>query len=91
MAEQQNVGTIVEIKGVVIDAVFPDRLPGILTALEIQVPREDGSTTLVAEVQQHLESAGGGGPEEPGRRPGAGRRDGRDGRSVARHRRGRHG
>jgi F-type H+/Na+-transporting ATPase subunit beta len=54
MAEQQNVGTIVEIKGVVIDAVFPDELPEILTALEIQVPREDGSTTLVAEVQQHL-------------------------------------
>ena len=38
MAEQQNVGTIVEIKGVVIDAVFPDELPEILTALEIQVP-----------------------------------------------------
>jgi F-type H+-transporting ATPase subunit beta len=54
MAEQQNVGTIVEIKGVVLDAVFPDQLPAILTALEIQVPREDGSTTLVAEVQQHL-------------------------------------
>jgi F-type H+-transporting ATPase subunit beta len=54
MAEQKNVGTIVEIKGVVIDAVFPDGLPEILTALEIQVPREDGSTTLVAEVQQHL-------------------------------------
>ena len=31
-----------------------DGLPEILTALEIQVPREDGSTTLVAEVQQHL-------------------------------------
>ena len=54
MAEQKNVGTIVEIKGVVIDAVFLDGLPEILTALEIQVPREDGSTTLVAEVQQHL-------------------------------------
>jgi F-type H+-transporting ATPase subunit beta len=53
MAEQ-NVGTIVEIKGVVIDAVFPDRLPEILTALEIQVTQEDGSSTLVAEVQQHL-------------------------------------
>jgi F-type H+/Na+-transporting ATPase subunit beta len=51
----QNVGKIVEIKGVVLDAVFPDRLPEILTALEIQVPKEDGSsTTLVAEVQQHL-------------------------------------
>jgi F-type H+-transporting ATPase subunit beta len=51
----RNAGTIVEIKGVVIDAVFPERLPEILTALEVQVPREDGSsTTLVAEVQQHL-------------------------------------
>ena len=50
-----NTGTIVEIKGVVIDAVFPDSLPEILSALEIQIPREDGSTmTLVAEVQQHL-------------------------------------
>ena len=28
-----NVGKIIEIKGVVIDAVFPDRLPEILTAL----------------------------------------------------------
>ncbi len=53
--ESANTGTIVEIKGVVIDAVFPDRLPEILTALEIQVPKEDGSTlTLIAEVQQHL-------------------------------------
>jgi F-type H+-transporting ATPase subunit beta len=51
----RNVGTIIEIKGVVIDAVFPDRLPGILSALEIAVPRADGSSaTLVAEVQQHL-------------------------------------
>jgi F-type H+-transporting ATPase subunit beta len=51
----RNVGTIVEIKGVVIDAVFPDRLPEILSAVEIAVPRPDGSSaTLVAEVQQHL-------------------------------------
>jgi F-type H+/Na+-transporting ATPase subunit beta len=54
MPEQKNVGKIIEIKGVVIDVVFPDRLPEILTALEIEVPKEDGSTTLVAEVQQHL-------------------------------------
>ena len=33
-----------------IDAVFPDRLPEILTALEIELE----SGTLVAEVQQHL-------------------------------------
>ncbi len=51
----RNVGKIVEIKGVVIDAVFTDTLPEILTALEIQVAKPDGSaTTLVAEVQQHL-------------------------------------
>ncbi len=48
-------GTIVEIKGVVIDVVFPEGLPQILNAVEIQVPNADGSTrTLVAEVQQHL-------------------------------------
>jgi F-type H+-transporting ATPase subunit beta len=52
MAERDgvNTGRIVEIKGVVIDAVFPERLPEILTALEIEVP----TGTLVAEVQQHL-------------------------------------
>ncbi len=51
----RNVGKIIEIKGVVLDAVFPDFLPGILHALEIQVPKGDGSsTTLIAEVQQHL-------------------------------------
>src|SRR5882724_13018766 len=47
-------GTIVEIKGVVIDVVFPEGLPQILNAVEIQIPNADGSTrTLVAEVQQH--------------------------------------
>ena len=50
MPESKNVGKIIEIKGVVLDAVFPDSLPEILTALEIEV--EGG--TLVAEVQQHL-------------------------------------
>ncbi|HXY17499.1 MAG TPA: F0F1 ATP synthase subunit beta [Gaiellaceae bacterium] len=50
-----NTGTIVEIKGVVIDVVFPETLPEILNALEIEIPYADGSTsTLVAEVQQHL-------------------------------------
>ena len=29
MPEQQNVGKIIEIKGVVLDAVFPDNLPEI--------------------------------------------------------------
>jgi F-type H+/Na+-transporting ATPase subunit beta len=50
----QNVGKIVEIKGVVIDAEFHGQLPHIYNALEIAVPADNGSTTLVAEVQQHL-------------------------------------
>jgi F-type H+/Na+-transporting ATPase subunit beta len=51
-----NVGRIVEIKGVVIDATFPGDLPHIYHALHITVPATsgDGSRTLVAEVQQHL-------------------------------------
>ena len=53
---QENVGKVVEIKGVVIDAVFPGELPEIYNALSIQVPSADGSSsrTLIAEVQQHL-------------------------------------
>src|ERR687898_401316 len=48
-------GKVIEIKGVVIDAVFPERLPEIYNALSIQVPSADGSSrTLIAEVQQHL-------------------------------------
>ncbi len=52
----QNVGKIVEIKGVVIDAVFPERLPAIYSALHVALPAEDGKEagTLVVEVQQHL-------------------------------------
>jgi F-type H+-transporting ATPase subunit beta len=48
-------GRIVEIKGVVLDAVFPGALPEINHALSITVPTPDGGTTeLIAEVQQHL-------------------------------------
>jgi len=47
---ERNVGTIVEIKGVVLDAVFPDELPEIYSALRIS---GDGRE-LIAEVQQHL-------------------------------------
>jgi F-type H+-transporting ATPase subunit beta len=46
-----NVGTLIEIKGVVVDAVFPSRLPEIYSALRITRP-EGGE--LIAEVQQHL-------------------------------------
>src|SRR2546425_6694757 len=59
MADQKqngsNKGTIVEIKGVVLDAVFPHTLPAIYSALSIELSdREDGATELIAEVQQHL-------------------------------------
>jgi F-type H+-transporting ATPase subunit beta len=53
-SDRTNTGRIIEIKGVVIDAVFPDRLPEIYTALEIEIAQDGGSRTLVAEVQQHL-------------------------------------
>jgi F-type H+/Na+-transporting ATPase subunit beta len=46
-----NTGKLLEIKGVVVDVVFPGALPEIYSALRI--PRPDG-TDLVAEVQQHL-------------------------------------
>jgi F-type H+/Na+-transporting ATPase subunit beta len=48
----QNVGKVIEIRGVVIDAVFTDTLPEIYNALRIERP--DGSGDLIAEVQQHL-------------------------------------
>src|SRR4051794_35621116 len=52
----RNVGKVIEIKGVVIDAIFTDRLPGIYTALQIEIPAREGeeARVLVAEVQQHL-------------------------------------
>ena len=51
----ENTGRIVEIKGVVLDAVFPGNLPEINYALSIQVPGDDGhGRELIAEVQQHL-------------------------------------
>ena len=58
MPEQsvQKSGQIVEIKGVVIDAVFPEGLPEIYTALRIEIPAlgDQEARTLIAEVQQHL-------------------------------------
>jgi F-type H+-transporting ATPase subunit beta len=61
--EKRNVGRIEEIQGVVIEAVFPDELPEIYSAVVIE--REDNpeetegisagtGTHLVCEVQQHL-------------------------------------
>ncbi len=62
---KQNTGTIEEIQGVVIEAVFPDKLPEINHAITVKRPEaaraeEDEdiaaaqSDFLVCEVQQHL-------------------------------------
>ncbi|HKG09088.1 MAG TPA: F0F1 ATP synthase subunit beta [Gaiellaceae bacterium] len=55
-AGTRGTGSVVEIKGVVIDAVFTGSLPAINNALEIAIPAGQGreAGTLVAEVQQHL-------------------------------------
>jgi F-type H+-transporting ATPase subunit beta len=52
----RNVGKVIEIKGVVLDAVFTDRLPQIYTALRIEIAarENDEPRVLIAEVQQHL-------------------------------------
>ncbi|MBA3365756.1 MAG: F0F1 ATP synthase subunit beta [Actinobacteria bacterium] len=61
MSEQQNsngsnVGKVIEIKSVVIDAVFTGNLPEINNALRLTLPAQDGRAEidLIAEVQQHL-------------------------------------
>src|ERR671937_2292188 len=58
MPEQsaQKTGRIIEIRGVVIDAVFPEGLPEIYSALSIDIPARDGqeARSLIMEVQQHL-------------------------------------
>jgi F-type H+-transporting ATPase subunit beta len=53
---RRGVGKLVEIKGVVVDAVFTGALPEINSALRIDVPARDGqdARSLIAEVQQHL-------------------------------------
>jgi F-type H+-transporting ATPase subunit beta len=50
--DARSTGTIIEVKGVVVDAHFPDGLPSIYNAIEID--RGTEGTPLVAEVQQHL-------------------------------------
>src|SRR5579862_231346 len=62
---KQNTGRIEEIQGVVIEAVFPDKLPEIYHAITVKRPEaaraeedEDIAASknewLVCEVQQHL-------------------------------------
>jgi F-type H+/Na+-transporting ATPase subunit beta len=52
----KNTGKIEEITGVVVDVVFPDQLPEIYSAVEIEVDQTDAreGRSLVCEVQQHL-------------------------------------
>ena len=54
--ENGNVGRVDEVRGVVLDIGFPDKLPEINHALRIDIPESDGrtETRLVCEVQQHL-------------------------------------
>src|ERR1700750_2309516 len=52
-----NQGRGEQVTGVVIDAVFPDKLPEIFSAVTIETSGGDGdgeAAVLVAEVQQHL-------------------------------------
>jgi len=39
----RNVGHIEEIQGVVVEAIFPDELPALYSALSLQVPKQAGS------------------------------------------------
>ena len=61
----ENVGRIEEIQGVVIEAVFPDKLPEINHAIKVRRPEEaraeedediaaSADEWLVCEIQQHL-------------------------------------
>src|SRR5215208_5114495 len=57
-----HVGTVEEIQGVVVEVAFPDHLPEIYNALEVEIERygdeeredEAGTGQLILEVQQHL-------------------------------------
>jgi F-type H+/Na+-transporting ATPase subunit beta len=51
-----NVGRIEQITGVVVDAVFPEQLPEIYSALKIEIAEDEGrpGLDLVCEVEQHL-------------------------------------
>src|SRR5918996_5724953 len=51
-----NVGRVEQVTGVVVDAVFPEKLPEIYSAVKIEMAGDGDSeaTELVCEVQQHL-------------------------------------
>jgi F0F1-type ATP synthase beta subunit len=47
-----NTGKVTTVIGAVVDVQFPDKLPKILNALEVEVA--DGNERLVLEVAQHV-------------------------------------
>ena len=47
-----NAGQIIAVIGAVVDVQFPNKLPAILNALEVN--REEGQQRLILEVAQHL-------------------------------------
>ncbi|HEX3362742.1 MAG TPA: hypothetical protein VHS74_17235, partial [Solirubrobacterales bacterium] len=51
-----NIGRVEQVTGVVVDALFPDGLPEIYSAIVIESRGNDegDNTQLVCEVQQHL-------------------------------------
>ncbi len=51
-----NIGSVEQVTGVVVDAVFPDGLPEIYNAVKIEIAAHGSveATDLVCEVQQHL-------------------------------------
>ncbi|MEX2194990.1 MAG: F0F1 ATP synthase subunit beta [Thermoleophilaceae bacterium] len=53
-ATKQKTGRIEQITGVVIEAAFPDGLPEIYNAIEVDIEEKGETRTLVCEVQQHL-------------------------------------
>ena len=53
-ATKQKTGRIEQITGVVIEAAFPEGLPEIYNAIEVDIEEKGEKRTLVCEVQQHL-------------------------------------
>jgi len=53
MSSDVNNGQIIAVIGAVVDVQFPNKLPPILNALEVQ-GRDEGSQRLILEVAQHL-------------------------------------
>ena len=75
MATEKNVGKIVEIKGVVIDAVFTERLPEIYHALSVEIGDGEGSSLFGDELGESALGRGSAcGPGDGGQDVGGGER-----------------